>query len=471
MLLHYAERESTLQTLKQQLSTKVELLARKDELLAARDHRLHLKEKKIATLQEEVTSAQRQARSYLARAIRAEQKADQGTVHEQQLPQAIATLEEQIRMKDEASVAAQQQFDQTRVALEHQILVRDQTNADLQQTYDQMRATLENQIEENERARVSIEQEYHLMKWKLKHQLREEEQIRMTLELQLLEKDRARVALEAEIQAKIQEKQELEQQLHRKDERITTVQQSQSGQMSAVSKSQEKANQDPGMSGDLVKPSKVGSWPWVGASVVPYAPTNLNTPVEVAEMQKVGDDAQVISQEGVAFAEQSLQTRNDEARDEFGQATDQTIQDRTMRTMQFQLHEEEPGRVHQRLEKEQAKMALEAQIGAKDQEKRELEQQLLRKDEHIRTLQSEQMSKSQEKATQDPGISGDPSKVDGWVGASIVPTSQNAAVEGAEMQKVIAQQPVKIVGPSQGGNMMPVTSLPIGKLVVLSLYM
>lgn len=142
-------------------------------------------------MEDKVATAQRQARLALARAVRAEQEADQVPFLEQQLSQSKANLKEQIRMQDGARVAAQQQFDQTKAAL-----------------------------------RVDLD-----------CQLKEKEQGRMILQHQLQEQERARVSLETHIQA---QNQELEQQLHRKDEDIRTLLQSQSEQVSAVAQSQPK---------------------------------------------------------------------------------------------------------------------------------------------------------------------------------------------------------------------------------------
>ena len=236
-------------------------------------------------MEEKVATAQKKARLALARAVRAEQEADQVPVLEQQLSQTKENLEEQIRMNDEARIAAQQRFDQTRAALEHQIQVRDQTNTALQQTYYQMKATLEHQIELREQATVSIQQQFHQMKSALEHQLREKEQVR--------------VALEAQIRAKDQEKGELERQLYRKDEHIRALQQSQSQQVSAVAQTQEKATQVP----YLTKPSQVDSS--TGAS---YAPTSQITAVEVAEVQKISGDGPDIAQEE---AQQLMENRRE----------------------------------------------------------------------------------------------------------------------------------------------------------------
>ena len=254
-------------------------------------------------MEEKVATAQKKARQALARAVRAEQEADQVPVLEQQLSQTKENLEEQIHMNDEARIAAQQRFDQTRAALEHQIQVRDQTNTALQQTYYQMKATLEHQIELWEQATVSIQQQFHQMKSALEHQLREKEQVR--------------VALEAQIRAKDQEKGELERQLYRKDEHIRALQQSQSQQVSAVAQTQEKAKatQVP----YLTKPSQVDSS--TGAS---YAPTSQITAVEVAEVQKISGDGPVIAQEEAAIAQQLMETRREVGarEEELGQATE-----------------------------------------------------------------------------------------------------------------------------------------------------
>ena len=292
----------------------------------------------VCQLEEKVASEQRKTRLALARAVRAEQEADQVPVLERQLSQTKANLEEETRVKDEARIAAQQQFDQTRTALEHQILARDQTNADIQQSYYQMKAALEHQIEVKEQARLSIQQQFHQMKSTLEqereparmalerelqekeqarvdleHQLLEKKQARVTLEHQLQGKEQARLALETEIQAKDHEKGELEQQLHRKDEHIRTLQRE---QMSAVVQSQDRATQVPDLSEDL---SQVDSQ--ADASVVPYAPT---TAVEVAEVQKVSRDGQVIAQEEVVSAHQLLPTGKEvgEREQEFRQGTE-----------------------------------------------------------------------------------------------------------------------------------------------------
>ena len=295
----------------------------------------------VCQLEEKVASAQRKARLALARAVRAEQEADQVPVLERQLSQTKANLEEETRVKDEARIAAQQQFDQTRTALEHQILARDQTNAAIQRSYYQMKAALEHQIEVKEQARLLIQQQFHQMKSTLEHQLQEREparmalerelqekeqarvdlehqllekkQARVTLEHQLQEKEQARLALETEIQAKDHEKGELEQQLHRKDEHIRTLQRE---QMSAVVQSQDRATQVPDLSEDL---SQVDSQ--ADASVVPYAPTIA---VEVAEVQKVSRDGQVIAQEEVVSAHQLLPTGKEvgEREQEFRQGTE-----------------------------------------------------------------------------------------------------------------------------------------------------
>ena len=295
----------------------------------------------VCQLEEKVASAQRKNRLALARAVRAEQEADQVPVLERQLSQTKANLEEETRVKDEARIAAQQQFDQTRTALEHQILARDQTNAAIQRSYYQMKAALEHQIEVKEQARLLIQQQFHQMKSTLEHQLQErepatmalerelqekkqarvtlehqlqeKEQARVTLEHQLQEKEQARLALETEIQAKDHEKGELEQQLHRKDEHIRTLQRE---QMSAVVQSQDRATQVPDLSEDL---SQVDSQ--ADASVVPYAPT---TAVEVAEVQKVSRDGQVIAQEEVVSAHQLLPTGKEvgEREQEFRQGTE-----------------------------------------------------------------------------------------------------------------------------------------------------
>ena len=124
-------------------------------------------------------------------------------------------------------------------------------------------------------------------------------------------------------------------------------------------------------------------------------------------------------------------------------------------TSEHQLREKERERVALELqlqEKEQARVDLETQIRAKDQEKRELEQQLHRKDEHIRTLQVRGVARSQDPANQVSGLSEELfklSQVDSSTGASVAPTSQNAAFEVAEVQKhgevqVIAQEEVAI---------------------------
>ena len=240
-------------------------------------------------------------------AMKAEQIADQVRVLEKKLSETKANLEEQIRMQDEVRVAEQKQFHQTTVALEHQILVREQANA-----------ALVHQIEVKEGVWVSIEQQFDQMKRTLEHelldvrvtsehQLREKERERVALELQLQEKEQARVDLETQIRAKDQEKRELEQQLHRKDEHIRTL------QVRGVARSQDPANQVSGLSEELFKLSQVDSS--TGASV---APTSQNVAVEVAEVQKLGVEVQIISQEEVAIA---LQTRKDiDAREELRQA-------------------------------------------------------------------------------------------------------------------------------------------------------
>ena len=225
-------------------------------------------------MEEKVATAQKKARLALARAVRAEQEADQVPVLEQQLSQTKENLEEHIHMND-----------QTRAALEHQIQVRDQTNTALQQTYYRMKATLEHQ---RKQATVSIEQQFHQMKSALEHQLREKEQVR--------------VALEAQIRAKDQEKGELERQLYRKDEHIRALQQSQSQQVSAVAQTQEKATQVP----DLTKPGQVDS-----SSGASYAPASQITAVEVAEVQKISGNGPVIAQEEAAIAQQLMETRRE----------------------------------------------------------------------------------------------------------------------------------------------------------------
>ena len=243
----------------------------------------------VLQMEEKFATAQRQARLALARAVRAEQEADQVPILEQQLSQSKENLEEQIRMNDEARVAAQQQFDQTRAALEHQIQVRDQTITALQQTYYQMKATLEHQIELVEQAKVSIQQQFHQMKSALEHQLREKEQVRL--------------ALGAQIRAKDQEKGELERQLYRKDEHIRALQ---SQQVSAVTQTQEKATQVPALSEDLTKPDQVDSS--TGAS---YVTASQITAVEVGEVQKISGDGPVFAQEEAAIAQQLMETRRE----------------------------------------------------------------------------------------------------------------------------------------------------------------
>ena len=146
---------------------------------AERERNTRRLQEEVLQLEEKVATAQRQARLALARAVKAEIKADQVPVLEQQLSDTRTTLEEQIHRQDEARVAAQQQFDQTKEALEYQIQVRDQRNAALQKTYHQMKTTLEHQIELREQARVSTHQQFYQMKSTLEHQLREKEQVRV----------------------------------------------------------------------------------------------------------------------------------------------------------------------------------------------------------------------------------------------------------------------------------------------------
>jgi len=251
-------------------------------------------------MEEKVAITQRQARLALARAVSAEIKADQVPVLQQQLSDTKATLEEQIYRQDEARVAAQQQFDQMKAALEHQILVRDQTNAALQQTYHQMKANLEHQIQLKERARVSTQQQFHQMKSTLEHQLREKEH-------QLQENEQVRVTLEAQIQAKDHEKGKLQRQLYMKDEHIRALQKSHSRQHLAVAQSQEKEVPVPGLSQELTKPSQVHSSR--GASDT-HVHANRNTEIEVAEVQKVSGDGQVIPQE-VPIAPQLMEHRKE----------------------------------------------------------------------------------------------------------------------------------------------------------------
>ena len=185
-------------------------------------------QEEVLRLEEKVATAQKQARLALARAVKAEIKADQVPVLEQQLSDTRTTLEEQIHMQDEA---AQQQFDQTKETLEYQIQVRDQRNSALQKTYHQMKTTLEHQIELRDQARVSTHQQFYQMKLTLEHQLREKEQVRVALETQIRDKD--------------QEREELELQLHRKNEHIRALQQSQTDQVPTHVWSLEKATEVP----------------------------------------------------------------------------------------------------------------------------------------------------------------------------------------------------------------------------------
>lgn len=256
-------------------------------------------------MKENVAATETQAKLFLDRAMEAEQIDDQVQVLEKKL----SNLEEQIRMQDEVRIAEQKQFHQTRVALEHEILMRDRANA-----------ALGHQIEVKERVWVSIEQQFDQMKRTLEHklrevrltsehQLREKERERVALELQLQEKEQARVDLERQIRAKDQEKRELEQQLHGKDEHIRTL------QVPAVARSQDTANQVSGLSGELFKLSQVDS-----STGVSVAPTSQNAAVEVAEVQKLDGEVQVIAQEEVAIA---LETRKDiDARGELRQASE-----------------------------------------------------------------------------------------------------------------------------------------------------
>ena len=262
-------------------------------------------------MEEKVATAQRQARLALVRAV-SEVKAGQVPVLQQQLSDTKATLEEQIHRQDEARVAAQQQFDQMKAALEHQIRVRDQTNAALQQTYHQMKANLEHQIELKERARVSTQQQFHQIKSTLGDQLRQKEH-------QLQKNEQVRVTLEEQFQGKDQEKGELERQLYMKDEHIRALQKSHSRQHLAVAQSQEKEIQVPGLSQDLTKPSQVHSSR--GASDT-HVHANRNTEIEVAEVQKVSGDGQVIPQE-VPIAPQLMEHRK-----EFGTREEELTQAR-----------------------------------------------------------------------------------------------------------------------------------------------
>ena len=211
----------------------------------------------IHLLKDELASAQTERKLALTRAVRPEIQADKVAVLEQQLSQTKTNLQEQIRMKDQARIAAEQQLQQTKSDLqEHQTEMKEQAILSAQQQFDRMKATLEHQIEEKEQARVA-------------------------LEIQIQTKDKQLKEKKEEIHTKDREKAELQQQLCQKEEQVRSLQQAK------VSTDIKTPGKDPGLPDQLTTATH--------SSVAPSSQT------EVAEMQQQVGDEDICSGEFFLF--------------------------------------------------------------------------------------------------------------------------------------------------------------------------
>ena len=217
----------------------------------------------IHLLKDELASAQTERKLALTRAVRPEIQADKVAVLEQQLSQTKTNLQEQIRMKDQARIAAEQQLQQTKSDLQHEILVKDQAVGTLHHQLHQMK---EHQTEMKEQAILSAQQQFDRMKATLEHQIEEKEQARVALEIQIQTKDKQLKEKKEEIHTKDREKAELQQQLCQKEEQVRSLQQAK------VSTDIKTPGKDPGLPDQLTTATH--------SSVAPSSQT------EVAEMQQ-----------------------------------------------------------------------------------------------------------------------------------------------------------------------------------------
>ena len=119
--------------------------------------------KQVRQIGDELASAQRQSRLALVRAVRAEIETDKVPVLEQQLSQTKTNLEEQIRINNQARIAAEQQLQQTKAALEHEIQMAEQLQMkdQAERQFNQEMAGLQHEIQERDQKISSLHQQIY----------------------------------------------------------------------------------------------------------------------------------------------------------------------------------------------------------------------------------------------------------------------------------------------------------------------